>query len=99
MSTWNFDISQAPKGGLTEARFLRGPKGKERLVQDYHAPRIIAAGNGGVVTSSKWLPDAGRWEMFTKDAPPIAWQPWPEHPHAQAIPIPSPFPDITETEA
>lgn len=83
MMTWNFDISQAPKGGFTEAKAPTGPRGKERLVRTYHAPKIIAAGNNGVVTISKWLHEAERWEMFTKGTPPLAWQPWPSHPHAE----------------
>jgi acetolactate synthase-1/3 small subunit len=42
--------------------------------------QIIAAGNDRVVTLSRWLPKEGRWSMFTKDTPPVAWKPWPKHP-------------------
>lgn len=80
---WNFDISQAPKG--REEYVTTGKKhddGRPILKKVHIAPRIIAAGNGDVVTVTRWLPDAGRWEAFTKDTPPIAWQPWPEHPFA-----------------
>lgn len=42
---------------------------------------IIAAGTKNVVTASRWLPKEGRWNMFTKAVPPLAWQPWPTHPH------------------
>lgn len=41
---------------------------------------IIAAGNENVVTGSRWMAKEGRWLMFSKAAPPIAWQLWPEHP-------------------
>jgi len=40
---------------------------------------VIAASICGVVTKSKWLGD--RWNMFTKDVPPVAWQIWPDHPN------------------
>lgn len=41
---------------------------------------IIAAGNKGVVTASRWIEKEGRWSMFTKAVPPLAWQLWPKHP-------------------
>ncbi len=41
---------------------------------------IIAAGNEGVVTKSRWLAKEDRWVMFTQAVPPLAWQPWPAHP-------------------
>lgn len=85
--TWNFDISQAPKGyTFTETR--KGKDGKEYPVQVFRAQKIIAASKCGVVTASRWIPlnergDGGRWEGFTKDGPPIAWHPWPSHPYAE----------------
>ena len=79
---WNFDISQAPKGGLTEAKVLVGPKGKERLVQSYHAPRLIVATKCGKVTTTKWLHESERWEMLAQGEQPVAWMPWPKHPNA-----------------
>jgi hypothetical protein len=75
---WNFDISQAPKGGI---RQIERTVGKNVVtVEEYEAPPIIAAGNGGVVTVSRWNPKREAWSMFTKDCPPMAWMPWPEHP-------------------
>lgn len=44
---------------------------------------IIAAGNKGVVTVSRWIEKDGRWSMFTKSVPPLAWMPWPSHPDAE----------------
>lgn len=82
MSGWNFDVSQMPKGGITEAQRLVGPKGKERLVPVYHAPKIIAASKCGKVTVTKWLHEQNRWEMFHDGEQPVAWQLWPEHPTA-----------------
>lgn len=48
------------------------------------APRnepIIAAGNEGVVTVSRWNEKRQAWTMFAADTPPLAWMPWPKHPH------------------
>lgn len=78
---WNFDISQAPKGKTDYLTTGKTNKDGSPVLRKVHvAPRIIAAGNGLITTVSKWLPDEGRWEMFTKDVPPLAWMPWPTHP-------------------
>lgn len=80
MTSWNFDISQAPRGKTIQ---VERTIGKNTTMVDVHVPdMIIAAGNEGVVTISKWLPEAERWNMFTKEVPPFAWTPWPTHPHA-----------------
>lgn len=78
MSDWNFDMSQAPRGSWhTVTRKI----GKNEVETEEHVPDlIIAAGNDGVVTLSRWLPREGRWNMFTAAVPPRAWQPWPSHP-------------------
>lgn len=78
---WNFDMSAAPKG---QARMETRTIGKNEVqVEVWDAPQIIAADSGGtVVTLSRWLPKEGRWVMFTKDAPPVAWALWPDHPLA-----------------
>jgi hypothetical protein len=79
---WNFNISEAPKGHYED---VTRAVGKNTVTSSQHVPqRIIAAGNGGVVTTSRWLPDEERWEMFTKAVPPLAWQIWPDHPHQEA---------------
>lgn len=71
-------MDEAPKGSYETV--TRKAKDKE-ITYERHVPAlIIAAGNDLVVTPSRWLPDEGRWNMFTKDVPPIAWYPWPEHP-------------------
>jgi len=77
---WNFDMSQAPRG---ETRMVTRTIGKNEVDVAEHIPAlIIAAGNDQVVTVSKWLPEQGRWNMFSKGTPPLAWQPWPAHPEA-----------------
>jgi hypothetical protein len=45
--------------------------------------QIFAAGSCGVVTVSYWIPDQGRWNMFTKAVPPMAWRPYEE-----GVPLP-----------
>lgn len=75
---WNFDMASAPRGEEL-ARVVKTAKG-DRLVPHYEHVRIIAAGNKGIVTLSRWLPNEERWEMFTKDVPPFAWMPWPTAP-------------------
>lgn len=78
MTAWNFDMSQAPRGTtrMVERTFGKVTKEVEEFVPDL----IIASGNGGVVTTSKWMPKEGRWNMFTAAVPPLAWMPWPAHP-------------------
>ena len=80
--TWNFNIDEAPKGYYKTTRKKFGKVEKE--VREHVPVKIIAAGNDGVVTISRWLPDEGRWNMFSKDVPPLAWQHWPEHPNSRA---------------
>lgn len=75
MTNWNYNMSEAPKGSYREVAIGKGTR-------KIHEPvRIIAAApDSDVVTISNWLPDQERWNMFTKERPPIAWAPWPEHP-------------------
>ncbi len=74
---WSFDISAAPKGGekVISGR-VAGTRDYERRV--HVRERIFAAGNGGVVTVSYWIPEHERWCMFTKAVPPMAWRPYEE---------------------
>lgn len=80
MAVWNYDMDAAPRGEFVkETRRI----GKNDVEVAVHRPvQIIAAGNDNVVTLSRWLPGEGRWNMFSAKTPPIAWMPWPEHPHA-----------------
>ena len=80
MMQWNFNIDEAPRG---EFREVTRNIGKNEVTMEEHIPvLIIAAGNDGVVTPSKWIEKDQRWNMFTKDVPPLAWMPWPTHPEA-----------------
>lgn len=77
---WNFNMADAPRG---EFRQVTRKIGKNEVTIGEHVPvLIIAAGNGGVVTLSRWLEKEQRWEMFIKEVPPLAWMPWPDHPEA-----------------
>ena len=75
---WNFNMDEAPRGRTETVD--RTIKGKIITIERHVPEMIIAAGNGGIVTVSRWLPEAGRWNMFTKDCPPLAWMPWPQPP-------------------
>lgn len=79
MREWNFNIDEAPKGSYEE--YTVKTKTGEMRLQRYLAPRIIAAGSGDTVTVSTWIPGSGRWDFFSKDCPPVAWMPFPEHPN------------------
>lgn len=79
MTAWNFDMDEAPRG---TSRTVSRTLGKNQIeVEEFTPYFILAAGNGGVVTFSRWLPNEGRWNMFSKAVPPLAWMPWPSHPH------------------
>ena len=78
---WNFNMDEAPRGCFKD---VTRTVGKNEVTSSVHFPEpIIAAGNGGIVTLSRWIEKEQRWNMFTKDAPPIAWMPWPKHPEAE----------------
>lgn len=85
---WCFDISQAPRG--TWKSVAGKAAGRENAIferQVHVREKVFAAGSGGVVTVSWWLPDEERWCMFAKEVPPLAWMPWeenaplPQHPN------------------
>lgn len=84
---WSFDLSLAPSGGE------RVITGKVAGVHEFERrvpvrERVFAAGTGGVVTVSYWIPEQERWCMFTRAVPPMAWRPYvegaplPRHPLA-----------------
>lgn len=78
---WNFDMNAAPRG--ENKKMLRVIGKTETLVEVHFPVLIIAAGaDGTTVTATSWLPKQERWNMFSKDHPPIAWMPWPDHPNA-----------------
>ena len=79
---WNFDISQAPRGRyVVKARKIGKGEGDQRV---FVPEPVIVATKCGVVTRSHYLPEQKRWAMLAKGEQPVAWQPWPEHPNAEA---------------
>ena len=81
MTQWNFNMDEAPRGNIRSVTRIIG---KNEVTTEEHVPDvIIAAGNDGVVTLSRWLPKEGRWNMFSAKVPPLAWMHWPQHPEAQ----------------
>ena len=78
MTEWNFDMSAAPKGRVRAVGELI-PTGK--MTWGANVPVfIIAADVHGWTCMSRWIPEEGCWMGFNKASPPIAWQPWPDHP-------------------
>lgn len=68
MAEWNRDISAAPVDGS----------------------KVILASICGKVITSKWLDPSdkerrpvGRWEFFSTNDKPVAWQPYPTHPDGE----------------
>ena len=83
--SWNFHMDEAPKGETVERKTTL-KDGTVRTSNVYQTVKIIAADGGSdVVTLSNWMPDdkGGRWNMFTREKPPVAWMAWPEHPGAK----------------
>ena len=71
MADWTHDMASAPTGSYRTV-----PSGKEGTRQVHDPVEIIVAGACGTVTVSRWLPDEGRWNMFTAEVPPTAWMPY-----------------------
>jgi hypothetical protein len=60
-------IEAAPRGEWVERQTGKG-------VARVHVPeRIIALMSDGSWTVSYWIEKDQRWNMFTKDAPPLGW--------------------------
>jgi hypothetical protein len=78
---WNFNMGDAPRG---ETKMVMRTIGANQVETEQHIPvEIIAAGTNLVVTITRWLPKEGRWNMFSKERPPIAWHIFPKHPEAE----------------
>ena len=76
--TWNFDVSEAPKGRTVE-RAVTTEKGKVPY-EAFEHDHVILASKCGKVMRSYWIPDEQRWCMFSKHEEPVAWMLWPSHP-------------------
>jgi hypothetical protein len=72
MSEWSTDITKAPRGRYRIVALANG-KGTRKV---FEPVEIITASACGVVTVSRWLDDEKRFDMFTAEVPPIAWQPF-----------------------
>lgn len=82
--SWNFDISQAPRGEMVV--FDSGRKdrfGEPILHERFQAAHVILATKCRKVLKSHWLPDEERWVMLAKGEEPVAWMAWPEHPQPE----------------
>ena len=93
---WNDNMDEAPKGEIVKETVMIGgrPAVRERHIPAY----IIAASKSGrIVGASYWVPrtyfdpvtrkkmldfEGGRWNMHTREVPPIKWMPMPIHPDA-----------------
>ena len=73
MAGWNHDITKAPRGRYRIVALANG-KGTRKV---FEPVEIITASACGVVSVSRWLDAEGRFDMFTAEVPPIAWQPYP----------------------
>lgn len=67
-------MSAAPRGRNVDQ--IATIKGKWVTRTVFWPDLVWVAGDKGHVTRSQWLPDPGRWEMFTAGKPPIAWRPY-----------------------
>lgn len=77
MTTWNYNIDEAPKGEYVE-RVTTTKDGKQKTHREYESPFIWTASNCGKVIKSRWFPPnrytkTGRWDGYSEGKPPIAW--------------------------
>jgi len=80
--TWNFNIDDAPRGEYEDIIVTIGKKKVQKKV--FNPVKVITASKCEKVIVTSWLPDEGRWNMYSKKESPIAWQLYPEHPHKEA---------------
>lgn len=90
MTKWNFDISEAPKGGLVTHEYTL-KSGETRKRTDYETVKIWGASACGKVGVTYWIPPnqytkGGRWSGYSEGDKPIAWMPYevPTHPDSEA---------------
>jgi hypothetical protein len=80
--SWSFDISKAPRGRYVVVNRKFGKTLADAKV--FKPDRVILATKCGKVTTSHYMPEEKRWEMLATGEQPVAWHPWPEHPHHQS---------------
>lgn len=72
-NNWCNNMDTAPRDPIkTGEKTVRTKEGSK--VIDIMSPVTIWVTDGEIVTKSYWVGD--RWNMFTKDNNPIAWQPY-----------------------
>ena len=79
--SWNFDISTAPRETPTK-RHGTTNTGKAITYDASEYTPLILATKCGKVTRSYWIEKEQRWAGLSKGEKPVAWMPWPDHPHA-----------------
>ncbi len=82
--TWNYDISEAPRGH-TEKVMRATAKGKEFEVDQFNPDPVILTANCGTVMQSYWIEKSARWHGLSTNEIPVAWMPWPSPAAAREI--------------
>lgn len=92
--TWNFNISEAPRG--RDEIQTRTIKGEKQEYEVFVPERILAANKDGKVYATHWLKPnkftpTGRWAGWSEHDVPVAWMHYPLHPHhmppAELLPV------------
>lgn len=91
MTTWNYNIDDAPKGEYVE-RVTTTKDGKEKAYREYDAPTIWTASRCGKVIKSRWIAPnrytkTGRWDGYSEGESPVAWMEYyiPDYPLSQQV--------------
>lgn len=66
-------MSKAPKGSF---RIISSGGNASATRRVFEPADIIVAGRHGTVTVAHWMDDEKRFNMFSAEHPPIAWQPY-----------------------
>lgn len=77
MSDWNFDVDACPDGHFETVTYK--VKGDLRTKQKFVPFKVLTASSGDQVFVSYKLKD-GRFNGYTEEVPPVAWQHLPVHP-------------------
>lgn len=81
--TWNFDISQAPRGrNETRSQTVRG---KTREYSVFVPDRLLVCAEDRKVYATYWLEPtrfcpSGRWAGWSEGQKAVAWMPFPKAP-------------------
>lgn len=79
---WNYDISQAPRGKIVEAK--RQGKDGEYTLKRFEPETVILSTKCGSVVKSFWSDKRQSWSGLATGETPIAWMAWPSPaPHTE----------------